>query len=84
MEKNIENDPSNWDILVSKREQSAALGTAATKVAGGLESASCYLQEKKFEHLGGRLQEPGSSLPSAISIDWSRFRVLARRARQSR
>ena len=28
------------------------IGTAAAKVAGGLESASCYLQERKFDHLG--------------------------------
>jgi uncharacterized protein YjbJ (UPF0337 family) len=28
------------------------MGTTATKVAGGLESASNYLQEKKFDHLG--------------------------------
>jgi hypothetical protein len=28
------------------------MGTTATKVAGGLESASTYLQEKKFDYLG--------------------------------
>jgi uncharacterized protein YjbJ (UPF0337 family) len=28
------------------------LGTATTKVADGLESASHYLQERKFDHLG--------------------------------
>jgi uncharacterized protein YjbJ (UPF0337 family) len=32
------------------------LGTATTKLAEGLESASSYLQEKKFEHLGEDLK----------------------------
>jgi uncharacterized protein YjbJ (UPF0337 family) len=32
------------------------LGTATTKVAEGLESASYYLQEKKFAHLGEDLR----------------------------
>jgi uncharacterized protein YjbJ (UPF0337 family) len=32
------------------------LGTATTKVAEGLESASYYLQERKFDHLGEDLR----------------------------
>jgi uncharacterized protein YjbJ (UPF0337 family) len=35
-----------------KAPHEGKIGTTATKVAGGLESASCYLQEKKFDHLG--------------------------------
>jgi uncharacterized protein YjbJ (UPF0337 family) len=35
-----------------KAPREGKIGTTATKVAGGLESASYYLQEKKFEHLG--------------------------------
>jgi uncharacterized protein YjbJ (UPF0337 family) len=35
-----------------KAPRQGKIGTTATKVAGGLESASYYLQEKKFEHLG--------------------------------
>ncbi|HEX4987886.1 MAG TPA: hypothetical protein VFW91_03845, partial [Candidatus Binatia bacterium] len=34
------------------REKAPRLATSASKVADGLESASNYLQEKKFEHLG--------------------------------
>jgi uncharacterized protein YjbJ (UPF0337 family) len=39
-----------------KAPHEGRLGTTATKVAGGLESASCYLREKKFEHLGQDLK----------------------------
>jgi uncharacterized protein YjbJ (UPF0337 family) len=35
-----------------KAPHEGKIGTTATKVAGGLESASYYLQEKKFDHLG--------------------------------
>jgi hypothetical protein len=35
-----------------KAPREGKIGTAATKVASGLESASDYLQERKFEHLG--------------------------------
>lgn len=35
-----------------KAPRQGKIGTTATKVAGGLESASYYLQEKKFDHLG--------------------------------
>ena len=35
-----------------KAPREGKIGTTATKVAGGLESASYYLQEKKFDHLG--------------------------------
>jgi uncharacterized protein YjbJ (UPF0337 family) len=42
-------------LATSIRERApreGTLGTATTKVAEGLESASYYLQEKRFEHLG--------------------------------
>ncbi len=35
-----------------KAPREGKMGITATKVAGGLESASDYLEEKKFEHLG--------------------------------
>jgi len=35
-----------------KAPRKGALSTTATKIAGGLESANYYLQDKKFEHLG--------------------------------
>ena len=39
-------------VIREKAAREGKIGTAAIKVAGGLESASCYLQEKKFDHLG--------------------------------
>jgi uncharacterized protein YjbJ (UPF0337 family) len=39
-----------------KAPREGRIGTTATKVAGGLESASYYLHEKKFEHLGADLK----------------------------
>jgi uncharacterized protein YjbJ (UPF0337 family) len=39
-------------VIREKAPREGALGTTATKVVGGLESASSYLQEKKFDHLG--------------------------------
>lgn len=39
-----------------KAPREGRFGTTATKVAGGLESASYYLHEKKFEHLGADLK----------------------------
>ena len=35
-----------------KAPREGSVGTTATKVADGLESAGDYLQEKRFEHLG--------------------------------
>jgi uncharacterized protein YjbJ (UPF0337 family) len=43
-------------VIRKKAPHEGRLGTSATKVAGGLESASSYLQEKKFEHLGEDLR----------------------------
>ena len=40
------------DVIRGKAPREGKIGTTATKVAGGLESASHYLQEKKFDHLG--------------------------------
>jgi hypothetical protein len=39
-------------VIRGKAPHEGKIGTTATKVAGGLESASNYLQEKKFDHLG--------------------------------
>src|SRR5262245_42305105 len=39
-------------VIREKTSREGKIGNAAIKVAGGLESASCYLQEKKFDHLG--------------------------------
>ncbi len=39
-------------VIRGKAPREGKIGTTATKVAGGLESASYYLQEKKFDHLG--------------------------------
>jgi uncharacterized protein YjbJ (UPF0337 family) len=39
-------------VIREKAPREGKIGTTATKVAGGLESASYYLQEKKFDHLG--------------------------------
>ena len=39
-------------VIRGKAPHEGKIGTTATRVAGGLESASYYLQEKKFDHLG--------------------------------
>jgi uncharacterized protein YjbJ (UPF0337 family) len=39
-------------IVREKAPREGKIGTTVTKVAGGLESASYYLQERKFDHLG--------------------------------
>ncbi len=39
-------------VIRKKAPRAGALSTTATKIAGGLESANYYLQDKKFEHLG--------------------------------
>jgi uncharacterized protein YjbJ (UPF0337 family) len=39
-------------VIRGKAPREGKIGTTATKVAGGLESASHYLEEKKFDHLG--------------------------------
>jgi uncharacterized protein YjbJ (UPF0337 family) len=43
-------------VIRKKTPAEGRLGTSVTKVAGGLESASSYLQEKRFEHLGEDLR----------------------------
>ena len=40
------------NVIREKAPREGKIGTTVTKVAGGLESASDYLQEKKFDHLG--------------------------------
>ena len=39
------------NVIREKAPREGSVGTTATKVAAGLESASDYLQEKKFGHL---------------------------------
>jgi uncharacterized protein YjbJ (UPF0337 family) len=39
-------------VIREKAPHEGKMGTTATKVASGLESASHYLEEKKFDHLG--------------------------------
>jgi uncharacterized protein YjbJ (UPF0337 family) len=38
-------------VIREKAPLEGKMGTTATKVAGGLESASSYLQERRFDHL---------------------------------
>jgi uncharacterized protein YjbJ (UPF0337 family) len=40
------------NVIREKAPREGSVGTTATKVAAGLESASDYLQDKKFDHLG--------------------------------
>jgi uncharacterized protein YjbJ (UPF0337 family) len=40
------------NVIREKAPREGSVGTTATKVAAGLESASDYLQYKKFDHLG--------------------------------
>jgi uncharacterized protein YjbJ (UPF0337 family) len=59
--------------LREKAPRAGRLGTTATKVAGGLESASYYLREKKFEHVGEDLRDlvrrhPLSSLLAGLGL----------------
>jgi uncharacterized protein YjbJ (UPF0337 family) len=44
-------------VIREKATHEGKMGTAVTKVAAGLESASCYLQERKFDHLGEDLTD---------------------------
>ena len=44
------------NAIREKAPREGKMGTTAIKVAGGLESASNYLQEKKFDHLGEDLR----------------------------
>jgi uncharacterized protein YjbJ (UPF0337 family) len=44
------------NVIREKAPREGKIATTATKVAGGLESASDYLQEKKFDHLGEDLR----------------------------
>jgi uncharacterized protein YjbJ (UPF0337 family) len=50
-------------MIREKAPREGTLGTSATKVAEGLESASHYLHEKKFEHLGEDLRGLVRSYP---------------------
>ena len=43
-------------VIREKAPREGSVGTTATKVAGGLESASHYLQDKRFDHLGEDLR----------------------------
>ena len=59
------------------------IGTTATKVAGGLESASNYLQEKKFDHLGEDFRGLVRRYPlQSLLVGLGLGLLLARRSRK--
>jgi hypothetical protein len=57
-------------VIRENAPQEGAMGTAATVVVDGLESASSYLREKKFEHLAKDVRCSGPRLSCPISTDW--------------
>ena len=69
-------------VIREKAPQEGTVATAATAVADGLESASSYLQEKKFEHLAKDISAllrtyPVQSLLIGVGLGY----LLARRTR---
>jgi uncharacterized protein YjbJ (UPF0337 family) len=69
-------------VIRDKAPHEGAMGTAATAVVDGLESASSYLREKKFEHLAKDVSAlvhayPVQSLLIGVGIGY----LLARRQR---
>ena len=69
-------------VIRENAPREGAVATAATAVAGGLESASSYLQEKKFEHLAQDVTAivrtyPVQSLLIGVGLGY----LLARRTR---
>lgn len=69
-------------VIRKNAPQEGAMGTAATAVVDGLQSASSYLREKKFEHLAKDVSAlvhayPVQSLLIGIGIGY----LLARRPR---
>jgi hypothetical protein len=69
-------------VIREKVPHEGAMATAATAVAGGLESASSYLQEKKFANLATDLtalirRYPVQSLLVGVGVGY----WLARRTR---
>jgi uncharacterized protein YjbJ (UPF0337 family) len=70
------------NVIREKAPHEGAMATAATSVVDGLESASSYLQEKKFEHLAKDVTAlvrtyPVQSLLIGVGLGY----LLARRAR---
>jgi uncharacterized protein YjbJ (UPF0337 family) len=70
------------NVIREKAPQEGAVATAATTVVDGLESASSYLREKKFEHLAKDVTElvrtyPVQSLLIGVGVGY----LLARRTR---
>jgi uncharacterized protein YjbJ (UPF0337 family) len=70
------------NVIREKAPQEGAVATAATSVVDGLESASSYLREKKFEHLAKDVTQlvrtyPVQSLLIGIGVGF----WLARRTR---
>ena len=70
-------------VIRGKAPREGKMGTTATKVAGGLESASDYLQEKKFDHVGEDLRGlvrryPLQSLLVGLGLGF----LLARRSKK--
>jgi uncharacterized protein YjbJ (UPF0337 family) len=70
------------NVIREKAPHEGAMATAATSVVDGLESASSYLQEKKFEHLAKDVTAlvrtyPVQSLLIGVGLGY----LLARRKR---
>jgi hypothetical protein len=67
-------------VIHENATREGAIGTTAITVADGLESASSYLQEKKFEHLAKDLTGLVRSYPiPALLVGFCLGYFLARR-----
>jgi uncharacterized protein YjbJ (UPF0337 family) len=67
-------------VIRENAPREGAIGTTATTVADGLESASSYLQEKKFEHLAKDLTGLVRSYPiPSLLVGFCLGYFLARR-----
>jgi uncharacterized protein YjbJ (UPF0337 family) len=67
-------------VIRENAPREGAIGTTATTVADGLESASSYLQDKKFEHLAKDLTGLVRSYPiPALLVGFCLGYFLARR-----
>ena len=69
-------------VIREKAPREGAIATTATTVADGLESASSYLQEKKFEHLAKDLTGLVRNYPiPSLLVGFGLGYLLARRSR---
>jgi hypothetical protein len=72
---------SRASLIRENAPHEGAVATAATAVVDGLESASSYLQEKKFDHLAKDLALVHAYPVQALLIGFGLGYLLARRAR---